>query len=50
LDYFVTNTGRKDGFILDGTLSTPMADAAEAGKQFVTFRLTSHFTEVPRSE
>jgi hypothetical protein len=48
--FFVTNTGRKDGFILDGTLSAPTADAADPGKQFVTFRLTSHFKEVPRSE
>jgi hypothetical protein len=48
--FFVTNTGRKDGFILDGTLSAPMADPAEAGKQFVTFRLASHFKEVSRSE
>jgi hypothetical protein len=48
--FFVTNTGRKDSFILDGTLSTPMADAADPGKQFVTFRLASHFKEVLRSE
>jgi hypothetical protein len=48
--FFVTNTGRKDGFILDGTLSAPMADAADSGKQFVTFRLASHFRDVPRNE
>jgi hypothetical protein len=48
--FFVTNTGRKDSFILDGTLSTPTADTAESGKQFVTFRLASHFKEVLRGE
>jgi hypothetical protein len=47
-DFFVVHTGRKDGFILDGTLSGPTADAGDPSRQFVTFRLTSHFQEVRR--
>jgi hypothetical protein len=49
-DFFVKALGRKDGFILDGTLSTPAVDPADPSKQFVTFSLASHFPEVRRNE
>jgi hypothetical protein len=49
-DFFVKNLKRRDGFILDGTLSAPMADPSDPSKQFVVFRLTSHFPETSRSE
>lgn len=44
-DFFVKALGRSDGFILDGTLSTPAADPADPSKQFVNFSLASHFPE-----
>lgn len=49
-DYFSKNLKRRDGFILDGTLSSPAADPSDPTKQFVTFALVSHFPEARRSE
>ena len=45
-EFFVKNLKRKDGFILDGTLSTPVADPSEPGRQFVAFKLKSVFPEI----
>jgi hypothetical protein len=47
-DFFVKSLGRKDGFTLDGTLSTPTADPSEPGRAFITFSLASHFPDVRR--
>jgi hypothetical protein len=49
-EFFVKNLGRKDGFILDGTLSAPTVEASDPNRQFVVFRLASHWPEVRRSE
>ena len=49
-DYFVKILGRRDGFILDGTLSAPIADPTDLSRQFVTFKLTSRFPEAKRSD
>jgi hypothetical protein len=49
-DFFVKSLGRKDGFILDGTLSAPTVEASDPNRQFVTFRLASHWPEVRRGE
>ena len=49
-DFFVRSLGRKDGFILDGTLSSVTVDASDPNRQFVTFKLASHWPEVRRSE
>jgi hypothetical protein len=48
--YFVKSLGRKDGFVLDGTLSAPTMEASDPRRQFVVFRLASHWPEVKRSE
>jgi hypothetical protein len=45
-DFFVKSLKRKDGFVLDGTLSGPVADPSDPGRQFVTFKLKSIFPEV----
>jgi hypothetical protein len=42
----VKSLKRKDGFVLDGTLSGPVADPSDPGRQFVTFKLKSIFPEV----
>ena len=47
-DFFVKNLLRRDGFVFDGTLSAPTADASDPGRAFITFRLASHFPEVRR--
>jgi hypothetical protein len=49
-DYFVKSLGRKDGFILDGTLSSVTVEASDPSRQFVTFKLASHWPEIRRSE
>jgi len=49
-DFFVKNLGRKDGFILDGTLSAVTVEASDPSRQFVTFKLASHWPEMRRSE
>ncbi len=49
-DFFVKHLKRRDGFILDSTLSAPTADPWDPSRQFVVFRLTSHFPEVRRHE
>jgi hypothetical protein len=49
-DFFVKNLGRKDGFVLDGTLSAPTVEASDPNRQFVTFKLASHWPDVRRSE
>jgi hypothetical protein len=46
--YFVTLLGPRNAFILDGTLSAPTVDPADPSKQFVVFKLASHFVEVKR--
>ena len=48
--FFAKNLGRKDGFILDGTLSAVTVEAADPSRQFVTFKLASHWPEIRRSE
>jgi hypothetical protein len=47
-DFFGKLLGPRNAFILDGTLSAPSVDPTDATKQFVVFRLASHFTEVRR--
>jgi hypothetical protein len=49
-DFFVKNLGRKDGFILDGTLSGVTVEASDTSRQFVTFKLASHWPEKRRSD
>jgi hypothetical protein len=49
-DYFVKNLKRRDGFVLDGTLSPPSVDPTDPSRQFVIFALVSHFPEVRRGE
>ena len=49
-DFFVKELRRRDGFILDGTLSAPTADPSDPSRQFVVFKLTSHFPEARRGE
>ncbi|MGA2176176.1 MAG: hypothetical protein ABSH38_14465 [Verrucomicrobiota bacterium] len=49
-DYFLKRLKRRDGFVLDGTLSPPSADPSDPSRQFVTFALVSHFPEVRRGE
>ncbi len=46
--YFVNLLGPRNAFILDGTLSAPAVDPTDPSKQFVVFKLASHFTEVKR--
>ena len=46
LDFFATGLGRRDGFVLDGTLSPPAADPSDPSRTFITFSLASHFPEV----
>jgi hypothetical protein len=45
-EFFLKNLQR--GFILDGTLSSPSVDPTDINRQFVVFRLVSHFKDVPR--
>jgi hypothetical protein len=47
-DSFVKLLGPRNAFILDGTLSAPSVDPTDPARQFVVFRLASHFTEVRR--
>jgi O6-methylguanine-DNA--protein-cysteine methyltransferase len=47
-DFFVKSLGRRDGFVIDGTLSPPTADPSDPSRSFVTFALVSHFPEVRR--
>jgi hypothetical protein len=47
-EFFSKNLERRDGFVLDGTLSAPAADPADPGRAFITFALASHFPEVRR--
>jgi len=46
--FFAKLLGSQNTFVLDGTLSTPTVDPSDPGKQFVVFKLASHFTEVKR--
>jgi hypothetical protein len=46
--FFVNLLGPHNAFILGGTLSAPTPDPTDPNKQFVVFRLASHFTEVKR--
>jgi hypothetical protein len=47
-DFFVKNLGRRDGFVLQGTLSLPAADPSDPSRSYITFALESHFPEVRR--
>jgi hypothetical protein len=49
-DYFIKRCGRKDSFVIEGTLSPITADPNDPTRQFVTFTLASRFPEVRRSE
>jgi hypothetical protein len=46
--FFVKLLGPRNAFILDGTLGTPTVDPTDPNKQFVVFKLASHFVEVKR--
>jgi len=46
--FFANLLGPRNAFILNGTLSAPMADPTDPSKQFVIFKLGSHFMEVKR--
>jgi hypothetical protein len=46
-EYFLKRLQRRNGFVLDGTLSQPSPDPSDPSKQFVTFALVSHFPEGP---
>ena len=46
--FFAKLLGPRNAFVLDGTLSTPTVDPTDPTKQFVVFRLASHFVEVKR--
>jgi len=46
-DYFLKHLQRRNGFVLDGTLSQPAVDPSDPSKRFVTFALVSHFAEGP---
>jgi hypothetical protein len=45
-DFFVSNL--QHAFILEGTLSPPTADPSDPSRQFVVFKLVSHFKDVSR--
>jgi hypothetical protein len=47
-DFFVKSLGRRDGFVIDGTLSPPTVDPSDPSRSFITFALVSHFPEVHR--
>jgi hypothetical protein len=49
-DYFGKRLKPHEGFVLDGTLSTPAADPTDPSRQFVTFSLVAHFPEVRHGE
>lgn len=49
-DFFTKRLGRRDGFIMDGTLGQLTVDPVDPNKQFVTFTLKTQFPEVRRSE
>jgi hypothetical protein len=49
-DFFAKNLGRKDGFVLDGTLSAPTVEGSDLNRQFVVFKLASHWPGVRRDE
>jgi hypothetical protein len=46
--FFVNLLGSRNAFVLDGTLGAPTVDPTDPSKQFVVFKLASHFTEVKR--
>ena len=46
-EYFLKHLQRRNGFVLDGTLSQASVDPSDPTKQFVTFALVSHFPEGP---
>ncbi len=46
-EYFLKHLQRRNGFVLDGTLSQASVDPSDPIKQFVTFALVSHFPEGP---
>jgi hypothetical protein len=46
--FFVNLLGTRNAFVLDGTLGAPTVDPTDPSKQFVVFKLASHFTEVKR--
>lgn len=46
-EYFLKHLQRRNGFVLDGTLSQPVADPSDPNQRFVTFALVSHFPEGP---
>ena len=47
-DFFVKRLGRKDGFVIDGTLGPLTVDPVDPSRQFVTFTLVSHFPDSRR--
>jgi hypothetical protein len=47
-EFFVKSLGRRDGFVIEGTLSQPTADPSDPSRTFITFALVSHFPEVRR--
>jgi hypothetical protein len=49
-DFFVKRLGRRDGFVMDGTLGLLTVDPVDPSRQFVTFTLASHFPEARRDE
>jgi len=46
--FFIKLLGPRNAFILDGTLGVPTPDPTDPSKQFVVFKLASHFVEVKR--
>jgi hypothetical protein len=49
-DYFVKSLKRRDGFVLDGVLQTPVELASDPKRQSVTFVLTAHLPDARRGE
>lgn len=49
-DFFVKHLGRRDGFVIDGTLGPLTVDPVDPSKQFVTFSLASHFPEARQDD
>lgn len=48
--YFERHIGRKDSFVIEGTLSPITVDPNDPAHQFLTFTLASRFPEVRRGE
>lgn len=47
-DYFIKALGRKDGFVIDGTLGPLTVDPINPNRQFVTFNLVTHYPDTRR--